>query len=139
MIHVYCVSHVDSLVNPLSLSLSLSSGSRDIMIITYNIKWMNAQHVKYYNHLAVFVCLIWVFGDNLSFPTEESFFIRRLMLINIHIYFFLDRKQKLRLHVTYIHCIYQAGWIYVCFDQINEVSKYCCLFFLLIYISIRFH
>ena len=89
---------------------------------------MNAQHVKQYNHLAVFVCLIWVFG--LSFPTEESFFIRRLMLINIHVYFFLDRKQKLRLHVIYIHCIiYQAGWISVCFDQINEVSKYCCLFF----------
>ena len=28
-----------------------------------------------------------------------------------------------------MRCIYQAGWISVCFDQINEVSKYCCLLF----------
>ena len=85
--------------------------------------------LKQYKHLAVFVRLIWLFGDNLSILTEEYFFIRRLMVINIHEYFFLNRKPKLRPHVIYMHCIFHAGWISVCFDQIKEVSKYCCFFF----------
>ena len=108
MIHVYCVSHVYSLVtqtetNSLSLSLSLSLSQC---------------------HLAVFVRLIWLFGDTrilFSGPKAKI-------------------KPKSRPHVIYMHCIYHAGWISVCFDQIKEVSKYCCLlFFSLIYLSIRYH
>ena len=93
---------------------------------------MNAQHVKQNEHLSFFVCLNWLFVWRQYFVllSEESFFLSDDLWLLIYTFtFFLDRKQKLRLHVTYMHCIFQAGWISVCFDQINEDSKYCCLFF----------
>ena len=70
-------------------------------------------------------------------PNEESFFLSDdlWLLICTYVLFSGPKALKLRPHVMNMHCIYQAGMISVCFDQINEVSKYFCLFiFLNLYI-----
>ena len=124
MIHVYCVSHVDF---SLSLSIYIYSCTRDIQ----NIKMIEFTACQTIQALGSFRLSSLAFWRQSFVPNGRFFVIRRLMIVNIHacISFFLDRKPKLRPHVMNMHCIYQAGWIWVCFNQIKEVSNYCILLF----------
>ena len=98
------------------------------MILThrYNIKINEFTACQTNQAFGIFGLSSLAFWRQSFVPNGIFFFIRRLMVINKHVYtFFLDRKPKLRPDVMYMQCIYQAGWISVYFDQINEVSKYC--------------
>ena len=72
---------------------------------------MNAQHVKQYKHSAVFVCLIWLFGDNFSFPTEESFFLSDDLNGNSYTrILFSGPKAKIQTPCN-VHALYLSGWV----------------------------
>ena len=47
------------------------------------------------------------------------------MVINIHAYFFLDRKSKLKHPVVHMQGFHQAEWTSVCFDEKkNQLCTY---------------